>query len=364
MPKKRWVLLNPGPVNVTPRVRHALLGPDICHREPEFSELLRKTKEALLGLFKISKTHQVAVFTGSGTTALEAMLSSLAQDRKKILVLSNGVYGERMHEILTRQDFPVAFLPAGMGEFPEFDNIEKILKSDASIHGIAVVHHETSSGMLNPLAKVASLAKKYKKTLLVDAISSLGAETIDLKNIGFLAGVSGKCVHGFPGVSWVILSHDEAKKLKNKKSKSLYLDLDNTLTLEEKNDTPFTPAVQIFYALEEALDELIEEGLKNRIKNYAKKAALVQEGLEALGVRCVIEDKNLRSNVLSAFWLPSSLNYEKLHDGLKKNGFVIYAGQSKLKDKIFRISNLGDMSLSDLSRFLKIFAKFLKAGRS
>ncbi len=357
---QRLVLMNPGPVNVSERVRKTLLGPDICHREPEFSALLGSTREKLLRVFGISKTHTAAFFTGSGTSAVEAMLSSFADPHKKILVLSNGVYGERMKKILELADTPVISLVSPIGHFPDLAKVESLLKNDASIHGVAMVHHETSSGMLNPLAPVGALSKKYKKTFLVDAVSSLGAERVDLKKdgIGFAAGTSGKCLHGFPGVSFVIVSNEEAEKLEEKKPRSLYLDLRNALHHQKKNDTAFTPAVQIFYALHEALKELAEEGLEQRIANYAERSAVLEKGFIDLGLRFLVEKKH-RSHVLTALWLPASVSYEKLHDRLKKEGFVIYAGQSALKDRIFRVANLGNMSRADLKRFLSSLGNIL-----
>ena len=153
-----------------------------------------------------------------------------------------------------------------------------------------MAHHETSTGMLNPIAAVGALAKKYNKTFLIDAISSLGAEKIDFKKYGvdFCAGTSGKCLHGFPGVSFVILSKKEAQKLKNQKRRTLCLDLSSTLQWEDKAETPFTPTVQIFYAFNEALDELREEGLTNRIKDYAQKSALLEEGFIELGLQFLV----------------------------------------------------------------------------
>ncbi len=348
-----WVLLNPGPVNVTERVRQTLLQPDICHREKEFSTILKEVRGKILKIFGISKTHTVAVLSGSGTTALEAMLSSFANENKPILVLSNGVYGERIKNILEIYDTPVEVLTSPPGGFPDPGKIEAILKNNSSLHGIAMVHHETSSGMLNPIATVGALAKKYNKTFLVDAISSLGAETIDFKKYGvaFCAGTSGKCLHGFPGVSFVILSKKEAQKLKNQKRRTLCLDLSSTLEWEDRNETPFTPAVQIFYAFNKALDELKEEGLANRIKDYAQKSMLLEEGFIELGLNFLVE-KKVRSHVLTALWLPKRISYERLHDELKKEGFVIYAGQSGFKNKIFRIANLGDVKPQELRRFL------------
>ncbi len=356
--KKRWVLMNPGPVNVTPRVRRALLGPDLCHRETEFAELLSSIRRRLLHIFGITKTHTVALFTGSGTAALEAMLSSFADKDKRVLVLSNGVYGERMHKALELHGAPVMTLASGIGGFPPLDKVESLLKSDRRIHAIALVHHETSSGMLNPLHAIAKLAKKYGKTLLVDAVSSMGAEKIPFNDIDFCAGSAGKCLHGYPGVSFVIVSKKEAAKLAHKKSRTLYLDLANALKHQENEDTPFTPAVQLFYAFEEALKELQEEGLGTRIRRYERKSALLEEGFRKLGLRFLVE-KEHRSHVLTSVWVPAGKNYVKIHAALKKQGFIIYAGQSSLAGKIFRVSNLGDMPDKDLRCFLAALKKAL-----
>lgn len=359
MTARRWVLMNPGPVNVTPRVRRALLGPDICHREKEFSEMLFNIRRKILKIFRISGTHTVALITGSGTAALESMMSSFAEKGKKILVLANGVYGDRIRRILEIHDSTANTLSSKPGDFPASAQIESFLKRDRTIHGIAMVHHETSTGMLNPLPEVSQLAKKYGKTLLVDAISSIGAEPIDFKNIGLLAGSAGKCLHGYPGLSFVILSKKESKTLGEKQPKSLYLDLRHTLEFEEKKDTPFTPAVQLFYAFDAALDELLEEGLRNRIRCYEEKCDLLERGFMQLGLRFLVS-KEKRSHVLTALWLPERLSYEKLHQELKKAGFIIYAGQSRFSGKIFRVSNLGAMTAQDIRRFLQVLSKILK----
>ena len=362
--KPRWILLNPGPVNVTGRVRRALLKPDICHREEEFAHVLKSVRRKLLKIFGVGQTHTVAVFSGSGTTALEAMLSSFAKKDEKILVLSNGVYGDRMKLILETHDTPVQVFSSQTGDFPNSEKIEALLQNDSSIHAIAMVHHETSTGMLNPIETVGRLAKKYHKLFLVDAISSLGAERIDFKKVPMdaCAGTSGKCLHGLPGVSFVILSKDAVQRLKGEKPKTLYLDLLNTLKLEEKNETPFTPAVQIFYAFHEALDELSEEGLSRRIQSYRQKSELLERGFADMRLRFLIE-KRFRSHVLTALWTPPAISYDKLHMALKKKGFVIYAGQSHLKGKIFRVSNLGNVKTSDLKRFLFHLKRIIHGSR-
>ena len=174
-----------------------------------------------------------------------------------------------------------------------------------------------------------------------------------------LSGTSGKCLHGLPGVSFVILSKKTVQNLKRQKPKTLSLDLLSTLETEEKDDTPFTPAVQIFYAFHEALEELLQEGLNHRIEDYAKKNAFLESGFVQLNFAFLVQ-KKYRSHVLTALWLPPGLSYPKLHDALKKQGFVIYAGQSELKGRIFRVSNLGDIKPKDLERFLLVLRKILK----
>ncbi len=356
MKNQRWILLNPGPVNVTPRVRQALTGPDLCHREEEFSILLRRVRKNLLRLFSAERSHTLALLTGSGTLAVESMLSSYgAGSGRKVLVLSNGVYGERMRDMLAAHRVPHTILSAPLGQFPSFGEIEKRLK-DKSVTAIALVHHETSTGMLNPLAEVAHLAKKYKKTLLVDAVSSIGAEKIDLAGIGFLAGSSGKCLHGHPGLAFVFVSDSERRALQG--STSVYMNLKEILASEDLDSPPFTPAVPLVYSFDAALAELSKETVAGRIRDYETKCSLLTQGFEALGVRFLVE-KKYRSHVLTSLWMPEGSSYETLHIKLKKKGFVIYAGQSALKGRIFRVSNLGDLTKNDLQRFLKILGASL-----
>ncbi len=355
----RWLLMNPGPVNVTPAVRAALGGPDLCQREPEFYRILSDTRRRLLGVFGAERTYTAAILTGSGSAAVESMLSSY-EAGGKILVLSNGVYGERLEEILARGKKRFETMRAPLSSFVCLGKLEKKLRTDRSIRAVALVHHETSCGMLNPLDKVAVLAKKYKKVLLVDAVSSLGAEPIDLRNwpIAALAGSSGKCLHGHPGLSFVIVRKNEVRNL-SRRPVSAYLDLGMALAAQETDQTPFTPSVPLFYSFRQALVELGRQGVNARIRDYREKALLLEEGFRRIGIRFVVE-KKYRSHVLTALWLPKSVRYESLHDGLKKKGFVVYAGQSHLKGRIFRVSNLGEMTTADLKRFLSVLKTLIR----
>jgi len=350
LPAKKWILLNPGPVNVTDRVRRALLEPDICHREPEFLETLASVRASLPAVFGISKTHEAALFAGSGTLAVEAMLSSAGHAGEKFLVLSNGVYGERMADILKRHRIAHHVLRGQGLAFPDLKDADAFLKKNRSVTAIAVVHHETSTGHLNPLEAVARLARKHGIVVHVDAVSSLGAEDIPWHlPIAYAAGASGKCLHGFPGVAFVLVSKKEIPCLQKHPNHSLYLDLGGTLAVQRTGGTPFTPSVQLIYALKAALDELKAETVARRIASYRRKARALQNALEAAGIE-ILAPAGARSHVLTAARLPVGVDYEPLHDWMRKNGFLIYAGQAQWRDRIFRLANLGQVTEAELKR--------------
>ncbi len=352
MKLKQYILLNPGPVNIRPSVRKSLLLPDLCHREPEFGEILAETRKNLLEVFGIEKDFTCAIITGSGTSALESAVSSCVNDGERILVINNGVYGERIAKIAEIHGIMKTELKYNFDERPRPEDVERVLSKDPSIRAVAMVHHETSSGMLNPLDEIGTAARKYGKTFLVDAISSLGGEVFDFKKscAGFVIGASGKCLHAFPGLSFVLIRKDEAERIAKIKPRTLYLDLANTLANQEKNDIPFTPAVPLFFAFNAALKELKKEGVAKRIKLYNERSGLIHRTLKKLGIKFLIPE-GYSSQCLVGLYLPEGLSYQQLHDGLKEKGFVIYAGQSKFKNKIFRISNLGDYPIAVIKRF-------------
>jgi len=229
------------------------------------------------------------------------------------------------------------------------------LKRDSHIGTVAVVHHETSTGMLNPVEEVAALAKKFRRRLLVDAISSLGAERLELPrlNVGLCVGSAGKCLHGAPGLSLVLLSAEEAARVAKLRIRSLYLDLGLQLRAQEAGEPPFTPAVPLVTAFQVALDELNREGLKGRIARYKERALFLRQGFKKMGLKLLLDEK-LLSNTLTALWLPKGRTYAQIHDPLKKAGFVVYAGQSELKGKILRVAHMGQVLQSDLKEFLRV----------
>lgn len=358
---KKYILLNPGPVNISEKVRRALLKPDLCHREEEFSFLLKGVRQKLLKAFGIQRSYTVCFFTSSGTGALEAAVSSSVSKNGKILIINNGVYGERISQIASIHGINKKVLLYPLATAPLLSDIEKTLKTDCSIEAVAMVHHETSTGMLNPVHEVGKLSKKYKKVFILDAISALGGEALDLEKDGVsvCAGTANKCIESTPGISFVLIKKTLAKKLQTYPKRTLYLDITGNLKEQEKGGTPFTPSIQSFYALDSALDELLKETVKKRIRRYRLLSQLLRNGFRGLGLRFLIKEKYL-SDTLTALYLPKKISYQKLHDTLKNKGFIIYAGQSKLKKKIFRVANMGQLTKKEMQRFLIVLRQVLK----
>lgn len=348
-----YILLNPGPVNTSQKVRQALLRGDLCHREKEFSDLLIKVRQNLLKAFKIEKDYTAIFITGSGTAALEAALVSTLNPQRKVLVLSNGVYGDRIHQIVSFHGFKKVLIRVPLGEPLPLGEIDQKLKADSQIDTVAMVHHETSTGMINPIHSIAQLKGMKGKRMLLDSISGLGGEAFQWNDrIRVCVGTANKCLQGLPGISFVLIYKKELERMESFPSRSLYLDLKGYWKEQASGGVPFTPSIQIFYALDAALEELLHEGVSRRISRYKKYSNQLRDGFERLGLQYLI-DVRYHSNTLTALKLPQGLSYEVLHDHLKAHGFVIYAGQGTLKNTIFRIANMGNLKMKDINRFLK-----------
>lgn len=351
----RIILLNPGPVNVTERVRQALLQPDLCHREPECAQLIQSIRKKLLTAFGLDRTFLTALISGSGTAALEMAVSSCLGDGQSLLVVRNGVYGERIATMAAAHRMPTVTLDYEWGQPPVLDDIERALTAHPEIGVVALVHHETTTGLLNPVHEVGELAHRHGKKLLIDAISSLAGDALDFErsHVDYCVGTANKCLQGFPGVSFVLVRKEEMDTLAQHPARSVYCDLYKNLKAQEQGETLFTPAVQVHYALDAALDELIEETVPARIERYATAARMLRNGFNDMGLEYLVDAAH-RSNSLTALKLPDGVAYETLHDELKKQGYVIYAGQGGLKQSIFRIANMGDIRTEEFQRLLDV----------
>jgi 2-aminoethylphosphonate-pyruvate transaminase len=358
------VLLNPGPVNISERVRRALLRADICHREDDFSRLMAGIRTRLLQLFA-PRGFTAVLITGSGTAALEAAVSSSVEEGRALAVVVNGVYGERIRQIANIHGIRVVLVQGEWTAPADLDRLEAALRADPAIQLVALVHHETTTGLINPVARVGRLAKAYGKSFLVDSISGLGGEALDLEaaSVDLCVGTANKCIQGVPGIAFVLARHEEMARLHALAPRSVYLHLPSNWDAQEKGEPLFTPAVQVAYALDEALAELWAEGVERRISRYRTAATLIREGCANLGLSLLLPEP-LRSNTITALDLPPGLPYAQLHDPLKARGFVIYAGQGPLAARIFRIANMGDVTLDEYRAFLAALGTVLNGGRN
>jgi 2-aminoethylphosphonate-pyruvate transaminase len=357
------LLLNPGPVTLTDRVRRSLLQPDLCHRESEFYDLQDEARSRLLATHALDPREWSAVLmTASGTAAVESMVASLVPKGGRLLILENGVYGERMAQICKIYRIPHERLVGSWMEAPDLDAVKSLLAAapaDDRFTHVAVVHHETTTGRLTDLPALLAVCRSQVVQLLVDGVSSFGAEAIDFAHpsLDAVAATANKCLHGVPGASFVITRR---KALDQAAARTFYLDLARLGQLQEQRGTPFTPSVQVYYALVEALREYEDQGGRAaRYARYAGFAEQVRAGLGRLGMPLVIPAEH-SSVVLRAYALPAGVTYATLHDALKAQGFVIYAGQGDLSKTLFRISTMGNLTTADLERLIGCFAELLR----
>ncbi len=356
------LLLNPGPVTLTERVRRSLLQPDLCHRESEFFELQDEARQRLLETYTLDPAEWAAVLiTASGTAAVESMMAALVPESGRLLIVENGVYGERIAQICAQYRLAHERIVGDWMQAPDIETISARLESASGVAAfthLAVVHHETTTGRLNDLHPLAALCRAHGVGMLVDGVSSFGAEALDFSDSSLqaVAATANKCLHGVPGVSFVVARRSA---LARAAVRTYYLDLGRLVRLQDQRNTPFTPAVHAYYALVEALREYAEQGGRiARYRHYAALSEQVRSGLAALGVETVLPPEQ-SSVVLRSYRLPAVVDYDTLHDALKSQGFVIYAGQGSLSKTLFRISTMGHLTSADIERLLRCFAGLL-----
>ena len=349
----RSILLNPGPVSLSQSVRKAAVHTDLCDREPEYLALQDRVRNGLLNVYDCAAEEWAAVLlNGSGTAALEAMLSSLLPQDARLLVIENGMYGERISRIAEVYGLEHSVVRHGWMEAIDFGRVEQAMDGGSYTH-LAAVHLETTTGRLNDASRLSNLCEKHGLQLILDAISSFGAESIpfDSPALAGCAGTANKCLHGIPGLSFVVARHDALKRTAVP-PRTLYLDLTQWLAGHNSDSAPFTPPVNSVLALSAALKELSAQGgWKARHARYTGLARRVQRSLESLGVDMVLEPGD-SSCALRAYRIPDGMSFEQIHDNLKHWGFVIYAGQGKFAEDMFRISTMGDITDYDMERLM------------
>ena len=343
----RKILLNPGPATTSQRVKEAQLVSDICPREGEFGQVMHDICDGILKVGNGTETHRVSLFGASGTGAMEACMVSAIGPEDHVLIITNGAYGIRIKAICDGYGLNNTSL-FEFGDYPDPSKIKEELSSGKYTH-LAMVHHETSTGMMDPLEEVAQICQETGVKYIVDAMSSYGAYPIDLADlhIDYLFSSSNKCIHGMAGLSFVIFHKDCTEDLKNN-GKGFYFDVykqwDN---LQKKNQLRFTPPVQTSYAFLEALKEHEEEGLERRWERYQANWQKLYDGFTALGFTPFLPLEQ-ESKILLALNLDKpGLDFNHFHDYLYEHGITIYPGVIP-ESKTFRVAVIGELYEADM----------------
>jgi len=295
---KKYKMFVAGPVNVSDRVKKSTIYSEIGHRETEFISLFREIKERLLYAFGVenkSDKFGVVVVGGSGTSATETLLSSILHKNKKNLIIINGAFGERIKEICDLYKIKTISLNYGWGGYPNLKEIEKTIKDNNEIESVSVVHMETSTGMLNPINKIGKICKKHNKLFIVDAISSLGGEKLNMNkdNIDYCITNTNKCLGGLPVLGIICFRKSILKKASDISPRSYYLDFFKYIKYAEQNQTPFTPMISMFYMLNQALKELKKEGIERRIERYKINGNTLKNNLNKIGLKFYLKRNKL-----------------------------------------------------------------------
>jgi aspartate aminotransferase-like enzyme len=347
------LLMIPGPVKVAPRVLRALSKPMISHRSGDFSAIYSDCCGLLKQFFETK--NEIVVMTGSGTVGMDAAVAGLIGHDDKIVTISNGKFGERFTEIGERygKAVPVMF---EWGTPFDLDRVEAALEQGAK--AVAMVHNETSVGLTNPAKEVGKLAKKHDAVFIVDGISSIGGNEFLTDEWGIDIAITGsqKALAVPPGLA-VVSTSPRAEERFLPKSASYYSDLKAHLKSVRKSQpqTPFTPAVSLFFAMQESLHMAAEEGFAARRARTAKQAESVRSAAKALGIELFpqVNEHTHYSNTVTAMKMPAGLTDDKLRGGMKKQGVIVSGGQDLLKGKIFRIGTMGMCSTGDILRTIQ-----------
>ncbi len=360
----RSILLNPGPATTTDTVKQALVCDDICPREQSFGDAIGRVARGLASLVGDPDELVSVLFGGSGTAAVEAAIASAVPENGKLLVVDNGAYGLRMLEIARGYRIPHEHLDLGVGEPIDLARVRAALAAGSFTH-LAIVHHETTTGMLNPVDQVGALCKPHGVEMIVDAMSSYAGIPISMEAMGaeFLISSSNKCIQGMAGLAFVIGKRTRIEGMKHILGRSLYLSVgDQHRFFAKANQMRFTPPVQITYALERAIIELDEEGgVPARHARYMRCFRVLDGGMRDLGFQRLLPDDQL-SHILTAYVEPThpACSYDRMHDLLFAKGFTIYPGKGAKKDT-FRLANMGAIDEADMSAFLIAMRETLAA---
>jgi 2-aminoethylphosphonate-pyruvate transaminase len=370
VPATTGVLLCPGPVMLSPGVKTALAACEIGHRDWRFTELAARLRRNCGTVLGAGADHSVMFLTGSATLGIEAACASLFPAESRIVVPVNGAFGTRLVEILSVHGIACTAVDFGCGEAFDLGRLEAEFASLAGLGfaAVAMTHHETSAGIVNPVPAVAALARRHGLKVFVDATSSAGVEDLDVTRDGvdICVTASGKCLHGAPGIAVVCVRRALLEKRATPRPRSYSLDLFRYHEQMEKNSqTPFTPAVPLFLALDKAVEELLGRGgVAERRRQYLRRRALLTAGLRRLGLPLLRLPPGSEACSILTVGVPPSIGFAALYGSLRDRGYIIYGAKPPLDSRYFQVSVMGELTDADLSGFLDVLESTLSGPAS
>jgi 2-aminoethylphosphonate--pyruvate transaminase len=362
LPDNPYLLLTPGPLSTSKTVKAAMLR-DWCTWDDDYNlNVVQQIRHKLVGLATSQPENFTSVLMqGSGSFGVESVLCSVLSSADKVLIIANGAYGDRM--IQMAKVLKLNYLAYSLPEIsaPEVGTVKQLLEENPDVTHLAVVHCETTTGILNAVKEIVELAKRYGKITIVDAMSSFGGIPIDVEdwNIDFLISSANKCIQGVPGFSFIIAKTKLLEQCKGN-ARSLSLDLyDQWQTMEKGNGKwRFTSPTHVVRAFLQAMYELENEGgIEKRFERYSQNQKTLVAGMRGLGFETLLPD-SLHSPIITSFKSPVESDYSflKFYELLKKHGFVIYPGKVT-QGETFRIGNIGEVYPDDIERLIKTIEK-------
>ena len=357
-----YKLLTPGPLTTTDAVKQVMLA-DHCTWDDDYKQITQYIRAKLLELAHVSaEEYTTVLMQGSGTFGVESALTSAVGRNGKLLIAANGAYGERMEDIAKHAGLSYQILHFHYDQTPDAAVIAAELEKDPAITHVAMVHSETTSGILNDIASVAKVVKAAGKTFIVDAMSSFGGVEIPVGELGidFLISSANKCIQGVPGFSFIICRRSELQKCEGQ-AVSLSLDLyDQWKGMERDGKWRYTSPTHVVLAFEQALKELdAEGGIPARNRRYAENNRQLIAGMEKMGFTTYI-GKELQGPFITTFFYPehAGFSFGEMYAFIKERGYAIYPG--KLTDAdTFRLGNIGEIYPEDVEKIGNIFRDFI-----
>ncbi len=354
-------LMTPGPLTTSPQVKQAMLH-DYGSRDGHFIAVNARVRERLVEIIAGGDDFTTVPLQGSGTFVVEAMIGTFVPRDGKLLVLVNGAYGHRIAKIADYRGCAVKIIEVPEDQPVDPAAVDEALALDAAITHVAIVHCETTTGILNPIVEVGELVARHGRRYLIDAMSAFGALPLDAGTITFDAVVasSNKCLEGVPGMGFCIARKQALSETKGN-APALTLDLFEQWTAMEKNNQwRFTPPVQVIAAFDKALEIFTEEGgVAGRNARYRANCRLLIEGMRGLGFQTLLPD-NLQAPIIVTFHCPRDphFEFEAFYDHLRAKGYVIYPGKLTVADT-FRIGCIGAIGAEQINGLLDAVANTL-----